>query len=167
VFIIARGLYFGLGARLIIAYNAQGETRHHLTVATDSRPIHPSGYCLGFGQGGRWSCPCLGVLTPLHVQTSAAPPQPVQGLRFSGRATDSPILFSTCIFLMNSPPTLQPSSHPGSWQDRGSKRKEDTWRESDLGSDSTQVSAPLWASVSPVGLWTCPTGSEIADSETV
>lgn len=36
VFIIEFGLYFGLEARLIIAYNAQGETRHHLTVAADS-----------------------------------------------------------------------------------------------------------------------------------
>lgn len=39
VFIIELGLYFGLGARLIIAYNAQGETRHHLTVAADSLPV--------------------------------------------------------------------------------------------------------------------------------
>lgn len=39
VFIIEFGLYFGLGARLIIAYNAQGETRHHLTVAADSLPV--------------------------------------------------------------------------------------------------------------------------------
>lgn len=38
VFIIQLGLYFDLGARLIIAYNAQGETRHHLTVAADSLP---------------------------------------------------------------------------------------------------------------------------------
>lgn len=39
VFIIELGLYFGVGARLITAYNAQGETRHHLTVAVDSRPV--------------------------------------------------------------------------------------------------------------------------------
>lgn len=39
VFIIELGLYFGLEARLIIAYNAQGETRHHLTVAADSLPV--------------------------------------------------------------------------------------------------------------------------------
>lgn len=39
MFIIELGLYFGLGARLITAYNAQGETRHHLTVAADSLPI--------------------------------------------------------------------------------------------------------------------------------
>lgn len=38
VFIIELSLYFGLEARLIIAYNAQGETRHHLTVAADSLP---------------------------------------------------------------------------------------------------------------------------------
>ena len=38
VFIIELSLYFGLGARLITAYNAQGETRHHLTVAADSLP---------------------------------------------------------------------------------------------------------------------------------
>lgn len=50
VFIIELGLYFGLGARLIIAYNAQGETRHHLTVAADSLPVGRGCY-LGFGQG--------------------------------------------------------------------------------------------------------------------
>ena len=39
VFIIELGLYFGLGARLIIAYNAQVKTRHHLTVTADSLPV--------------------------------------------------------------------------------------------------------------------------------
>lgn len=57
VFIIELGLYFGLGARLIIAYNAQGETRHHLTVAADSLSvgrdaIWASGRERGGGGGG-------------------------------------------------------------------------------------------------------------------
>ena len=63
VFIIELGLYFGWGARLIIAYNAQGETRHHLTVAADSLPVGRDAiWALGREGGGGGSCFCLGVL---------------------------------------------------------------------------------------------------------
>lgn len=79
VFIIERGLYFGLGARLIIAYNAQGETRHHLTVATDRLPVW-LGCFLGFGQGGEGSCPCLGVLGTNMYSDISCPPRLHLGL---------------------------------------------------------------------------------------
>lgn len=73
VFIIQRGLYFDLGARLIIAYNAQGETRHHLTVAADSLPAGCDAIW-ALGRERRGSCPCPGVLgTNMFTQ---APPQP-------------------------------------------------------------------------------------------
>ena len=76
MFIIELGLYFGLGARLIIAYNAQGEARHHLTVTADSLPVSGDAiWALGReGRGG--SHPCLGVLGPTCAKTSADPSGP-------------------------------------------------------------------------------------------
>lgn len=47
MFIIQHALYFGLGARLITAYRAQGGTRHHLTLP------QTVGCYLDFRQGGR------------------------------------------------------------------------------------------------------------------
>lgn len=84
VFIIQRGLYFDLGARLIIAYNAQGETRHHLTVAADSLPAGwDASWALGreeegvlsLAQGSRGpACSPRLPLSPRKVLASPAAP---------------------------------------------------------------------------------------------
>lgn len=82
VFIIQRGLYFDLGARLIIAYNAQGETRHHLTVAADSLPAGGDAIW-ALGRERRGSCPCPRVLGTnmftLSLKEVLAPPAAKRG----------------------------------------------------------------------------------------
>lgn len=112
VFIIQRGLYFDLGARLIIAYNAQGETRHHLTVAADSLPAGWDAIW-ALGRERRGSCPCPGVLgTNMSTQ---APPQPAEGPGFSCSEVGLTTLYQLSISLPpRSPPATrgQPTGHP-------------------------------------------------------
>lgn len=121
VFIIELGLYFGLGARLIIAYNAQGETRHHLTVAADSLPIGWDAIW-ALGREGR-GVPSLpggpgDQYAPRLQLIPQAPPQAGRGPGFSPSKMGLAMLLSAPRAFLLDFSTGSPPATPGSQRDR-------------------------------------------------
>lgn len=162
-----------MGARLIIAYNVQGETRHHLTVAADSLSvgrdaIWASGRERGVGvgvlfvPGGSY----LGVPgSNVCLDLSWSPALPQRGSSFLGSKTELAMLAEHTTRLpklldhLRSPLGAISGTESPTGQ-KGSARKKQARMPSDSFHDTAQVPAPLWTSVSPTGVSKPCVGSE-------
>lgn len=146
VFIIQHALYFGLGARLITAYSAQGGTRHHLTLP------QTVGCYLDFRQGGRGSCHCLGVwrASSVYPDIGSSPTHP--GSISVGKWKSLPNLAQYPKALAITEPAHRihlPPQQPTPHQQREASRKK------------LNETKPLWTSASQVDFSTCLMGSKV------